>query len=646
MNTYLLDKEFLKQIDLQNNRTEYIKLTILSMAETPIAAIEGLATGGNISVNGSSAVRRTGSVSLLADDKIYNITDVDNLISMNKKVRVEKGISNHTIFYPLEPIVWFPLGEFCIDSASISNSSSGLTISINLKDKMALLNGDIGGVLPIGIIHSPIDQENADGSVTREVVEFKAIIRTLVNEYGGVPNHKIIIQDIPDYTNNIVRWVGENPVYLYNLTGMPGISITNPNSVDSEIFSFGDNIGYTNTAFVYPQQEELSSGAGDSITSVLDKVKGALGNFEYFFDLDGNFRFQQIKDYINEGSPEDNLEAAIAGSGRDYLVKNNEKSVYDFSDATLVTAFQNSPKYNAVKNDIAVWGIRGDKTSAVFYHIVIDDKPTYDYGRIYQGYIYDDGVGNMRAVSLAKGEEMRQRDPNAARGPVNFVVKDWRSQIYFEASIMENLSSPYAKELREWWPRVYNIEFARWRIDTSNSDDVKKNLNNMVYFFDIINPIDDDGVEVLGDFKVSKIGRRQKVINDEQVNCLFMPTCPEYYYIEAGLGEETKRQRVKCLKEGKQYIQVPESIADNLALGSAQNAAYDTMRSCLHELTSYNESINVTCIPIYHLEPNTRITVNDDATCIHGDYMLKSFSVPLTANGTMTLQCTKAVERI
>jgi hypothetical protein len=48
-------------------------------------------------------------------------------------------------------------------------------------------------------------------------------------------------------------------------------------------------IGYELTPFTYPG--ELVAAQGETITSVLDKIKNALGNYEYFYDVDGNFRF-------------------------------------------------------------------------------------------------------------------------------------------------------------------------------------------------------------------------------------------------------------------------------------------------------------------------------------------------------------------
>ena len=49
---------------------------------------------------------------------------------------------------------------------------------------------------------------------------------------------------------------------------------------------------------------------------------------------------------------------------------------------------------------------------------------------------------------------------------------------------------------------------------------------------------------------------------------------------------------------------------------------------------------------MFFLEPNIRITARNEETGIYGDYMLNNFSVPLDINGTMSLSCTRALERI
>jgi hypothetical protein len=50
-----------------------------------------------------------------------------------------------------------------------------------------------------------------------------------------------------------------------------------------------DTIGYRYTDLTYAG--ELITKPGDSITSVLDKVVKMLGNYEYFYDVYGNFVF-------------------------------------------------------------------------------------------------------------------------------------------------------------------------------------------------------------------------------------------------------------------------------------------------------------------------------------------------------------------
>ena len=57
------------------------------------------------------------------------------------------------------------------------------------------------------------------------------------------------------------------------------------------------------------------------------------------------------------------------------------------------------------------------------------------------------------------------------------------------------------------------------------------------------------------------------------------------------------------------------------------------------------ETITLQAIPIYYLEPNTRITVNDNESNIYGDYMISTMSIPLDISGTMSISATRALER-
>ena len=63
----LMDKEFLRKLDRNNQREIYAKIISLNMDELPIEEISGKVSQGTISIDGTSAVRRTCSLTMVAD---------------------------------------------------------------------------------------------------------------------------------------------------------------------------------------------------------------------------------------------------------------------------------------------------------------------------------------------------------------------------------------------------------------------------------------------------------------------------------------------------------------------------------------------------------------------------------------------------
>jgi len=47
----------------------------------------------------------------------------------------------------------------------------------------------------------------------------------------------------------------------------------------------------------------------------------------------------------------------------------------------------------------------------------------------------------------------------------------------------------------------------------------------------------------------------------------------------------------------------------------------------LYEGTYFQDQITISAIPIYYLEPNTRIAVYDEQSGINGEYLIKSYSI-------------------
>ena len=109
---YLNDMNFLTALDKLRIKSHYAKIVLLSFDEKPIREIQGNITSGNLSVNGSSSVRRTINLTMLADETNSDLENIDNEISINKKVKVYVGYKNPLKSYAqYGDIVWFKCGK-------------------------------------------------------------------------------------------------------------------------------------------------------------------------------------------------------------------------------------------------------------------------------------------------------------------------------------------------------------------------------------------------------------------------------------------------------------------------------------------------------------------------------------------------------
>lgn len=398
---YLTDADFLKYVDSLHLKEQYAKITLLDWEENPIKDIQGIITGGNISLDGRSAIRRTINISVYVDNSdIIGVTDIDNLFSINKKMKLEIGYVNTTDRYKQYEMLWFPQGIFVMIQPSISHSTSGVSISLTLKDKMCLLNGECGGTIPASTQFDEYEtlDENGEWVIKKPVIV--QIIRELVNHFGGEQLSKIIISDLDTRIKKVMKWTGSTPLYLIEETQDSALlTTTRPaDNVYKEMFSYGDDVGFIYTDFIYPQ--ELIGDAGSTVVTILDKIKNFLGNYEYFYDVDGNFVWQEIKNYLNTSKATVDLNKL---NKDDYLIDMAKgKAEYTFDDSNLITSYSNNPQFQMIKNDFVVWGIRENTNGndiPIRYHLAIDEKPKT--GNTYPCFFYldpDDGIEKAKMV--------------------------------------------------------------------------------------------------------------------------------------------------------------------------------------------------------------------------------------------------------
>ena len=440
---YLKDVEFLKKLDEMRIREHYVKLQVFNFQEKPLREIQGIATAGNITVNGSSAVRRTINLTMVSPADENDLSNIDNIISANKKIKVELGVKNPFNDYKFYgDIIWFPVGYFLITEAQSSTSATTATITLKGKDKMCLLDGTIGGVLPSTVSFHEGNEIDENGNITVTSIPILTIIRECVKFYGQEHETNIIINDIEETAKQSIQYIGNEPVWFdedFKLSPFFGDVPPEEENQYTRKYIYGQDVGYMETDFTFPG--ELVFEAGSTVTEVLDKIVQTLGNYEYFYDLDGHFVFQEKKNYLNHYyTPVTEL--------RDYFY------IRAFSDTKYHSVFDNAkssisyylaPKYDNLKNDFIVWGTHTDKdgiTNNIKYHLVIDEKPIIDLAG---QYMWDacDGNGNHMFYVFDYENKRYEEQNGPTQEPIEIEYADSVKEEELQSNITNYINQNY-----------------------------------------------------------------------------------------------------------------------------------------------------------------------------------------------------------
>ena len=361
--------------------------------------------------------------------------DINNTYwTLKNKFRLEVGVEN-TIDSNYPSIIWFKQGIYIFTSINMNVQSNNFTISISGKDKMCLLNGEFGGTINASTDFGKMEEYRTldNGEIVRDIIDIPIvdIIKNAVQVYGGEQLYNIILNDIDNYGLELLEYrVKDAPLYMlrdintdtisnarfssiyegivsetdttpkeYNFEkkdfifyNSSALSIENNGEPPTIVYTkgegntikkfnvikleYGMTAGYRKTALTYPG--ELVANVGESLVSVLDKIKNMFGDFEYFYDVDGRFIFQKKKTYVNQSwnpikkDPNNDVyvDAAIDSSSFSY----------SFEDGVLLSAFSNQPAINNIKNDFSIWGKRkgvDGQDLPVHLRYAIDKKPTY-----------------------------------------------------------------------------------------------------------------------------------------------------------------------------------------------------------------------------------------------------------------------------
>ena len=734
MRNPLLDQTFLRKLDLTKNKTTYAKIILLTFDEEPIEEIQGKITAGSVNIDGNSAVRRTCSLTMVSP-----YVDITNTYwALKNKFKLEVGVENN-IDSQYPDIIWFKQGTYVFTSLNMSVQSNNFTISLNGKDKMCLLNGEVSGSINASTDFGKLEEyETLDsGEIVRNIIDIPIvdIIKNAVHVYAGQPLHNIIINDVDNYGLELLEYRGDKDLYLPReiRTGEVSNLITNSEQVyyrlkdngtremvyvDNKVneeegiativyyprtglnedkneanggptvlyalaekpeeeekeetyniikISYGETAGYRRTELTYPG--ELVANVGESLVSILDKIKNMFSNFEYFYDVDGRFIFQKKKTYINTSfnnlTTTDNQTYAEAAAY-------TSSTVYSFEDGILLSAFTDNPQILNIKNDFSIWGKRKGITGMdipVHMRYAIDFKPEY-YKPIR---FKEDNSQDLDVTPFVTSGDNKL---------------DWRELIYQMAldyfkynhkfdnfTQMVAAANPkhyptgitgyemYYTDMQGFWRQLYHPD-AIGKSGNANGYvelDIVKGIStgmfntkdgwneNVTKYPEVLN-FWIDFMSVEGDFQkyaISAIGDRSKAISDDKVNAIYYQETPNVLYLTSEEFDDIENIREDFNDiTGYTFIQLNNGMENYFSISAQGKSAKDELDNLLYQHTCATEAVNLTAVPIYYLEPNVRILVNDKNTGINGEYIVSKITIPLQYNGTTSITTTKAVQRI
>lgn len=736
MENPLLNKELIEALDKDNQREIYAKIISLNLNEQPIEEISGKVSQGTLSIDGTSAVRRTCSLTIIAErvnihEYYWSFTTKFKLFiglkipkhikeryvtKQGATINEETGeieLADRTAYlykdYP--DIVWFPQGIFLItDFKYLINTNGTDNIYITGKDKMSLLNGDLGGTFPhaidVGTIDTNVDyEEGIVKSKEKTPLTIQQIITDIVHKYGGEPFHNIIVNDLDDKGLIMLDYNGDNDIYLfknvqtglyenvifdgdvirYDRNNKPikvseiqvydtmtsdyvpinAQRVKSTNSLLDTTFytvikcSYGTVLGYRTTDWTYPSTGgELVMDVGTNVTNALDKICAAFDNtYEYFYDVEGRFVFQKKLTYVNtswnnlintwELNEKEELEKST------YVESNKLVSQvqYSFIGNKMTTMLNNNPNINNIKNDYAIWGKKKSslesEENAIHMRVAIDEKP--ESYTSFNGITYDTNTWDWRELIFQMAKDYFDHNHE---DDYEVMLHKFNPTYPFGKTGYET----YYEDMLGFWRYLYNPESTDNEIyvieqekNETETDFKKKqywnreifdNPSGLIFWFDFL----DGKTTKLGKYSVKAIGDRTKTVNNDKIKAITYGEIPNIIYTTH--DEYDELEEAKLLNDGYNYVVLSDTMSEYFDATRKQKSAQDELDQLVYQYAYCNESITITSVPIYHLEPNMRINVYDEKTKINGDYIVNKIVISLAYNGTMQIMASKAPVRL
>ena len=271
-------------------------------------------------------------------------------------------------------------------------------------------------------------------------------------------------------------------------------------------------------------------------------------------------------------------------------------------------------------------------------------------------------TNNMLPSLMEQQSELEDKKSDLSKldEEISSIIEDYIDKINQENNKMNELEIEIAdqtKLIQSVLPS-YNIITKENDKYTERINNINNNLNNnfklnfsnnykywnqniidnpqvLLFWFDFLDTKGD-----LEEYSVSNIGSRTKAINDSNVNAIYYKDTPQIIYYS------NSDEIINYDKTGYNYVNISGPIKSSFVQSTQNISAKEMVDDCLYQYGYCTENITLATVPIYYLEPNTRVFIYDEVSHLEGEFLVNKLTIPITFNGNMSIEATKAPERL
>lgn len=258
MATIITQEDLLIVLQHSSDSRLRLNIEVLDAKQKVLDTLNCGLTGGSVSINGESDVRRTANFTIQPTLKEKIKLTENSLLWLNKDIRVSIGLYNTRT----KDYKYYPLGCYVYTDTSGTYNATADNLTINCADFMKKLDGTKNGQLGSLIISFPAYEENEE---TGEVIKYNIIRNAVID----------ILEKLARITNYRIDDIGEYKAF--------------PEYNENWQQYRNENITWN----AIPFDQEFSAGC--SVLSILTTFRDLYPNYEMFFDMGSNAFICQLK---------------------------------------------------------------------------------------------------------------------------------------------------------------------------------------------------------------------------------------------------------------------------------------------------------------------------------------------------------------